>query len=180
MKDKNKVALRALKFIGTITLVAVVTYLLLQYSPAQGLLAWLTAESSRLALSALGINSTIVWQANPHLVSQNFDAELIPLCQGTLELALWVAVVVASDNKSLPLRIKGLFAGLALFLLFNPFRIAVTLRLFDPVQPFTSLVAHDVLFRTSLLALFVTAYAVFQVWPEEKSTAPAKKRSNHS
>lgn len=171
MRPLKPVFFATLKFLGAIVLVTALAYGLLVFTPLEGLLAAWTAHATAFLLSSLGQSVTVVFQQNPHLISDGFDAELIPLCWGTLELALWAGIVLGTDNRTLDRRFKGLFGGVLVFLAFNPARIALTLRLFDASQPFASSVAHDVLFRISLIALFVVAYYVWYAWPQKTPVA---------
>lgn len=165
MRALKSVVWPALKFLGLIVLFAALAYGLLVLTPLERLLAAWTAHATAFFLSTLGQAVAVSFLENPHLVSSGFDAELVPLCWGTLELALWAGVVLATDNRSWDRRLKGLLGGTVVFLAFNPARIALTLRLFDPAEPFASSVAHDVLFRLTLVALFVVAYFLWYSWP---------------
>lgn len=161
---KKSMAKQALKFILSIVLLTALSYALLDYTPLRSVASSYAAHSTSFVLSTLGDSAEIRWPGNPHLVSEKYDAELIPLCWGLLELALWAGVVFATDNRSIGRRLNGFLLGTAGFLVFNPIRIAVTLKLFSPSNTFSSFVAHDILFRTSILALFVFAYAVWYYW----------------
>lgn len=175
-KEPGKSVLaEALKFIVLIAIITAGTYGALEYTPLRGVAAAYTAYASLFLLQSFGYQpAEIIWLENPHIVSAAFDAELISLCFGTLEMALWTGVVFASMDKSLRRRIFGFFSGILLFLFFNPVRIAVTLKFFDASRPFASEIVHDLLFRASLLALFVAAYAIWYTWPE--GTEVARKR----
>ncbi|MBI2444861.1 hypothetical protein HYV43_00550 [Candidatus Micrarchaeota archaeon] len=171
MRPLKPVFFATLKFLGLIVLFAALAYGVLVFTPLEKLLAAYTAHATAFLLSTLGQVVTVTFQANPHLLSDGFDAELIPLCWGTVELALWAGIVLGTDNRSWNRRLKGLIGGTLVFLAFNPARIALTLRLFDASQPFASSVAHDVLFRISLVALFVVAYFVWYEWPQARTAA---------
>lgn len=166
-ESKEGVALKALKFIAVIAIITSATYGALEYTPLRSIAAAYTAYASQFFLLTLGEDADLVWLENPHLLTDRFDAELIPLCWGTLEIALWAGVVFATTDRSLQRRAHGFLAGMAAFLLFNPGRIAVTLKLFDASRPFASEIVHDLLFRASLFALFVAAYAIWYAWPEK-------------
>lgn len=167
MRSLKAVFFAALKFLGSIAVVWTASYAVLVFTFLERLLATWTAHATAFLLATLNRPVSVVFLENPHLLSAGFDAELIPLCWGTLELALWAGIVLASDNRTLTRRVKGLLAGTFAFLIFNPARIALTLWLFDSSEPFASAVAHDVLFRLTLVALFVVAYFVWHSWPEK-------------
>ena len=168
MRAINSVVWPALKFMGSIALFTALAYGVLVYTPLEKALAAWTAHATAFLLGTLGHPVSVAFLENPHLRSAGFDAELVALCWGTLELSLWAGVVLATDNRSWHRRLKGFFVGTAVFLLFNPVRIALTLWLFDASQRFASAVAHDVLFRLSLVALFVVCYSVWYAWPEKR------------
>ncbi len=157
----------SLRFVAGIAVVTAAAWALLAFTPLEGYLATYTAHATAFLLDSMGRPVAVSFQDVPHLLSERFDAELIPLCWGTFEIALWAGIVLSTQNRSLRRRAHGLMAGTAAFLLFNPVRIALTLLVFDASQPFASEVAHDALFRLSLLSLFVIAYAVWYQWPEK-------------
>ncbi|MBI4360570.1 exosortase/archaeosortase family protein [Candidatus Micrarchaeota archaeon] len=170
MPKKKRMATDALKFLGTILVLSGFSYGALIFTPLESALGGYTAYATQAVLASLGEKTVLVLDAFPHLVGPRFDAELIPLCFGTLEIALWTGIVFATENRSLKRRFQGFLAGLATFLAFNPVRIALTLYVFDASEPFASFAAHDVLFRLTLVALFVVAYAVWYAWPEQRKT----------
>lgn len=138
-----------------IALIAAFYFLL---APAAGALAGFTAEASRAALSAMGIESTIEWIANePHLIGDNFDALLSEACWGRLELAVLAATIIASEDRSIRKRIAGVLLGIALVIgAFNPLRIALSIAS-------QSELVHDLLFRLTLLAVLVGYYAFWYI-----------------
>ncbi|MBI5225645.1 hypothetical protein HY994_00205 [Candidatus Micrarchaeota archaeon] len=179
MRAFNSVVWDALKFLGKLGVVTMAAYGLFVLTPLQNALAAYTAHATAFLLYTLGKPVAVVFLQNPHLQASGFDAELIALCWGTLELALWAGIVLSTDNRSWDRRLKGLSAGTLGFLVFNPVRIALSLWLFDASEPFASSIAHDVLFRISLLALFVVSYFIWYEWPEKKGRRqnPAVHRS---
>lgn len=101
----------------------------------------------------------------PHLVgSANgvfFDAQINDLCAGWLELAVMAGLVLASRDKPLKERAKGILLGALVLLLLNPIRIGLTLAAVG--TPFLAL-AHDVLFRLLLVVVLVVFYALWYYW----------------
>ncbi len=123
----------------------------------------LAAASSVTALKALGIGAAVVPNSPyPHIqgiVRGNaFEAEINDLCAGAIELAILFGIVMASRDKTVRQRILGVLAGFAVFLVFNPLRIALTL---SAVGSWVMPLLHDVLFRLSLLIVIVGFYAVW-------------------
>lgn len=125
----------------------------------------LAAESSALLAKNFFETRIVFSEFFPHLQGtvggSFFDAEINDLCSGRLELAVMAGLVFASRDKKFLERIKGIFLGAILLLVFNPFRIFLTLS--SVGTPFLFLV-HDVLFRLSLIIVLVTFYALWYYW----------------
>lgn len=162
--DNQGQARKALKFLTVTATVAVIIYAILSLQPVEDALAWLAAESSRVFLAAAGVNARIAWAAgNPHLIGVNaqgffFDAELIELCWGKLEIALLAGFITASRDRSRRERVKGVALGAGVMLLaFNPLRISVSLFAINAF-------VHDVLFRIFLIATLAFYYSLWYVW----------------
>ncbi len=166
-------ARKALEFLAITAGVALVVYAALSLPPFENVLAWLAAESSRAFLAAAGVNARVVWTGTPHLVGANaegvsFDAELIELCWGKLEIALLAGFIAASRDRPRRERVKGIALGAAVMLLaFNPLRISVSLF---AISEFV----HDVLFRVFLIVTLAVYYALWYAW----LSLPSKKTSD--
>lgn len=127
------------------------------------------AQSSNALLSLFGKSGLVAEQDGvPHLVfaegvlsSSAVDAEVSGLCSGALELAVLIGIVVASEDRSWRKRAAGAVGALAVVLVFNPIRIAVTLLYADSAW-LSAL--HEVGFRVSLVVLIVFYYAVWYYW----------------
>lgn len=117
-------------------------------------------------LTTLGVHSTLIPTATidgfPSIVGTangtQFTAELGQLCGGGLELAILCGSVLASRDRSLRDRLKGILLGFLVEAIFNPLRISITLTTVG-----TSLLPtiHDVLFRALLVIVLVGAYALW-------------------
>ncbi len=162
---------KALEFLAVTAAVAAIVYAVLSLPSFENVLAWLAAESSRVFLAAAGVNARVVWSETPHLVGVNaenvfFDAELVELCWGKLELALLAGFIAASRDRPRRERVKGIAAGAAVMLLaFNPLRISVSLA-------YVNAFVHDVLFRVFLVVTLAVYYALWYAWlslPSEKN-----------
>ncbi|MFA6048558.1 MAG: exosortase/archaeosortase family protein [Candidatus Micrarchaeia archaeon] len=123
------------------------------------------AFSSQAVLSVAGVSSSIDFSADdPLIVSGRFVAEIGQLCAASTELAVLLGIIVASRDRSWAYRLKGILAGFALVLVFNPVRIAVTLLFYDARSPVASSLFHDVLFRVSIIVFIVAFYGVWYYW----------------
>lgn len=162
---KESVAGDAAKFTLAFALSAVVIYFALFLTG--NLLHEIAARSSEAVGEWLFAGKISVKEggAFPHLVGVAngvpFEAQVNDLCAGWLELAVMAGLVLASRDKPLRERIKAIFLGALLLLLYNPFRIALTLA--SVGTPFFAIV-HDVLFRISLVILLVVFYAFWYYW----------------
>jgi len=179
-KRKTREALgktrEALEFLAVTAAVGVMVYAILSLPPFENALAWLAAESSRVFLTTAGVNAQVVWsetvssgtptgmqRLTPRLIGVNaqgvaFDAELVELCWGKLELALLAGFIAASRDRSRRERLNGIAAGAAVMLLaFNPLRVSVSLFAINAF-------VHDVLFRFFLIATLAFYYALWYAW----------------
>ena len=167
-------ARKALEFLTVTAAVAIIVYAVLSLPPFENALGWLAAETSRVFLAAEGVNARVAWTAgSPHLIGVNasgvaFDAELVELCWGKLEVALLAGFIAASRDRSRRERVKGITVGTGFMLVaFNPLRISVSLLAINPF-------VHDVLFRIFLIATLAFYYALWYAWLSLPSIRKAK------
>lgn len=173
---KKSIYPTALKFVAVFAITGAAAYF--TASVFSKSFATFTAYLVQALLSILGIQTTLVFSVNPHLISPLFDAELIELCWGLLEIAVVTGIVLASEDRTLWQRIYGVVLGVITVLTFNITRIAVTLKLFNPLEPFASTIAHDVLFRISLIIVIVGYYAAwYAVLTKTPKTLPKQKHA---
>ena len=148
----------ALKFVALFGLFAGIAYALLAFTPLSQLFSQIAAYCSLFVLQLFGVQAQLVFENSvPHIVTQAADAEINLVCAGILEIAVLFGIIFASFEKSLRSRIKGFAIGLLVLLLFNPFRIALSIKYVDPV-------IHDVLFRITLVVVLVSYYALWYYW----------------
>jgi exosortase/archaeosortase family protein len=147
------------KFLGVFLIAFVPVYLIVN---SLYFFNWIALYSSQFALSLFGKAFSV---QGSELVSPNGLRVLVnDLCAAKLEIALLSALVLASFEKTLEYRLKGVVAGLLFILLFNPIRIAVSVMIYSPSNPVLFVVSHDVLFRASIIAFLATFYAVWHYW----------------
>ncbi len=162
----------ALLFLALFAFFALVFNALFSATP---LLPQVAAFSSLPFVNLLGLDAVVEQKEFPHLVAASggvatseggaafgggaaFDAEITYLCGGGVELAVLLALVAATRDRSIRARLGGMALGVAALLLFNPVRIALSLAAFG--TPVFAL-AHDVLFRASIVVIVVGVYAVW-------------------
>ncbi|MBI5635522.1 hypothetical protein HY993_00995 [Candidatus Micrarchaeota archaeon] len=122
----------------------------------------LAAYSSAFLISLFGSAGVSYLDGLPVIFGvlngQSFSALIIDLCAGAIELSVLSGIVLASRDKTIKQRVFGVLGGFALFLAFNPIRIAVTLYFVGTdFLPFV----HEWLFRGFLLALLIGYYALW-------------------
>jgi exosortase/archaeosortase family protein len=83
------------------------------------------------------------------------------LCSGDVEIALLVALIIASFDVALFWRILGAVFGAILILLLNPLRIALTVMITQNQGMEAGDVAHSIIFRLFLFVLLVSYYFVW-------------------
>ncbi len=153
----------AAKFVSGFTISSAIIYLLLSLTGS--VLNKIAAYSA--AAVANNFFETTVAETGllPHLQGFAngvfFDAEISALCSGALELAVMGGLVFASRDKPFKERLKGIFLGTIVLLVFNPIRIFLTL---STVGTPLLIVFHDALFRISLVILLAVFYALWYYW----------------
>jgi len=91
-------------------------------------------------------------------VGSGFDALRGELCWGRMEIAVIIAVIFASMDRSWKQRLAGAALGIvAIVGIFNPLRIAASILS-------GSEFVHDVLFRLTLLLAIVGWYAFWYLY----------------
>ncbi|OIO24931.1 hypothetical protein AUJ14_05330 [Candidatus Micrarchaeota archaeon CG1_02_55_22] len=149
----------ALLFLVLFTVFSSAFYLLLS---AWGGLPGFAASTALPLTHSFGLQTSLEWKEFPHITGWHdgawFDAEINSLCGGAIELAVLLGLVAASRDRSLPKRLVGIIAGVVAVLIFNPIRIALTLSLYGSPS---FVLAHDVLFRISIVAIVLGVYAAW-------------------
>ncbi|MEW5954987.1 MAG: exosortase/archaeosortase family protein [Candidatus Micrarchaeota archaeon] len=164
--QKTRAVLEAIRFVTVFLAVSFVAWLVLSATALPNVVA---AHSSNALLSLFGTAGQVSFADGvPHLVfaegvlsSKAVDAEVSGLCSGALELAVLLGIIAASEDRSWRKRVLGALGAVAVVLVFNPLRIAVTLLYAD--SAWLSAV-HEVGFRVSLVVLIVFYYAVWYHW----------------
>lgn len=148
--------LKGAHFLALFLVLFALSYFVLSAPVVRGFFAELATQTSKLALSAVGIQTqqTFLENGNHALENENFIAELNETCAAIVEIAVLFGIVFASFEKTLKERVKGFAAGMALLLVFNPIRISLSVIFLDPL-------VHDVLFRIMLILVIIVFYALW-------------------
>ncbi|VVB67516.1 Uncharacterised protein [Candidatus Norongarragalina meridionalis] len=151
------------QFLALFLFVAIPVYFVLGFFAAS--FSEIAAYSSQVMLNAAGVRTSITLENGvAHVISPSFDAEIGDLCWGRVEIAVLAGIVMASWDRTVRRRIEGIILGIAVLLVLNPVRIAVSLAVYDPQNPQASALFHDVLFRATLVIVLVAYYAVWYYW----------------
>jgi len=159
---KNKKALRnATKFVLIFALVFLIFLLVLipLLAPLWDFFGVVNAHSARAILGSFGIESKVSGNILTTSVNgEDIDFVISQICSGDIEIALLVALLLASFDVVLSWRLIGSIVGAFVFLLINPLRIGLTLLITVKTNLEVGDLAHNVLFRLFLFLLLVFYY----------------------
>ncbi len=179
MAKANQIAL-GVKFI--LGIIAFYTLFRLGFSLFDlGPLKAFTAAASYGLLRVAGIPATLAFGSDPVITVGAVKGVISNLCAGDLEIALVLAVVLSTWDRTWKQRLVGSISGILLILVANPIRIATVLAAGAWFNWDFSSIVHDILFRLMLILVIVVFYFAWYVkydwffsWLEAKK--PAKKR----
>jgi exosortase/archaeosortase family protein len=114
-------------------------------------------------LGASGVPSTLVYAEEPMIIIGEVGAEINNLCAGDIEIALLLAIILATVDRSWKRRIIGAAAGLLLITIVNPVRIFVVLYAGHAAGWGIADITHDILFRAMLILIIVVYYFLWYV-----------------
>lgn len=124
-----------------------------------------SASAAHALLGVFGVPAQLVLQglAEPTIIVGNVAAQINNLCAGDIEIALLFAILLATWDRTWRQRILGCVFGFLLIIVINPLRIATVLASGYYAGWATADIAHDVLFRVSLIIIIVLYYYVWYV-----------------
>jgi exosortase/archaeosortase family protein len=122
-----------------------------------------TAQAANCLLNLAGIPTQLVFGIEPTIVVRGVHAQITNLCAGDLEIALLLAIVLATWDRSLRKRLWGCLFGLALILVANPLRIFTVLAVGYYTNWQWADFTHSVLFRLMLIIIIVVYYFLWYV-----------------
>lgn len=145
------------------TLIALIVFSL-AYALPYSVLPWTlfeawTMHSSALALNLMGFDARTVSSEGFFIKTESTTAGIIELCTGYLEFVVLSAFILASEDRTLRRRVKGVLQGLAFILVLNPLRIAVTFSALATQGVAVADFIHNTLFKLSLFAVIFGFYA---------------------
>lgn len=90
------------------------------------------------------------------------------LCTGILEIIILVSAILASFGIALKKKLIGVLFAIISGFIFNFIRIWITLNIIMMQEAQVFEIAHDVLFRLTLLIYIVIVYVIWFSWAEGK------------
>ncbi len=172
MNSLNRVEkiIQAIKFLAIFLLIFTVLYSSINFYLISVELIYSNTSASILEL--LGFKGSITVKESLNSVWIVFPSIIIQisfLCSGLIELFVLISAVLASINTKLEKRVIGVLWSLPTIFVFNNARIVITsLILFNSSLEFADL-AHNFLFRASLLIVIVGFYWIWFYWAEKGS-----------
>jgi exosortase/archaeosortase family protein len=122
-----------------------------------------TASATNSLLNFFGVPTQLLFLEEPTIVVGSVSAQISNLCAGDLEIALLLAIVLATWDRSLRKRAWGCLFGLLLILVVNPLRIFAVLAVGYYGNWSWADLTHDVLFRLMLIIIIVVYYFLWYV-----------------
>ncbi len=115
-------------------------------------------------LNSVGVPSSCVLSGeDPVVTAGGLRAEVNDLCAGNVEIAVVVAAVLATPDRSRRNRLAGVLLGLLLVAVVNPVRIWIVLWSAFSHGLGTADLVHDLFFRATLLGTIAGYYYAWYV-----------------
>lgn len=165
---ENNGAEKAVRFVLIFLLVLSFFYIV-PYS----ILPWyklevVTANMSVNVLNAMDSGYEIYDFEGVWIQNEGFEALIIPLCTGYLEMVVLAGLILASEDRTMRNRAFGVIGGFLTVFFINPFRVAFTIMIIRASNLETAIFAHDIMFRVFLFALLVGYYTLWYVFLRNK------------
>jgi len=142
-------------------------------------MALFNADASAAILNALGQKAELFYAGNwPSIMLSSFSAEINYLCTGLLELTVLVSAMLASFGISWKKRGIGIIAGIAAGITFNITRIVLTVLALLYAEAKTAELAHDLLFRLSIILVVAGIYWVWFYWATKAGKSAKQKHKS--
>jgi len=164
--DLKSESIKAFKFLIGITAFYTFFWLILSSINLYPLKA-ATASATNILLNTAGIPTQLYFLNEPLIKVGGVYAQIGNLCAGDLEMALLLAIILATWDRSWRRRIWGCLFGLALILIANPLRIFTVLAVGYYSSWAWADFTHDFLFRLMLIIIIVVYYFLWYVKYDE-------------
>ena len=155
---------KALRF----TLISLLIFSLLYTLPLQ-IIPWQILESITAHSTAILANlshhiyTVIEQESMIYIQGGIFTIAIIPLCTGYIEFAVLVAFILASEDRSLTYRIKGVLGAVIFTYIANILRIYGTILATNTLTRTEIDVLHNIGFKVLLFVVVAGYYAVWYV-----------------
>ncbi len=135
-----------------------------------------TGNISQGFLLLQGIETTFVGMVdfeleNAYAFTINHTNQLIViswLCSGVLEIIILISAILASFGISFKKKLIGIIVAIISGLIFNFIRIFITLQIIMMQNAQVFEIAHDLLFRLTLLLYIIIIYVLWFNWANKK------------
>ncbi len=154
---------KGVKFIVLLGIASALVYSLLL--ALQDYVISITALGSSWILNLLGISSSA---EGSMILFNGQNAKIVWLCTGSLELALLLGAVIATEDRTWKQRLVGIAFSTMILYIINIVRVGITLA--SAVWfgwNFADLV-HTVLFKFFLVFAILGLYAIWYLWLSKK------------
>jgi exosortase/archaeosortase family protein len=121
------------------------------------------AVTSNGLLNIAGVPTQLVYCAEPTIIVDGINAQIGNLCAGDVEIALLLAIVLATWDRTWRQRFWGCVFGFLTIMVLNPLRIFAVLAVGFWTSWRWADFTHDVLFRLMLLAVIFGYYYIWYV-----------------
>lgn len=126
-----------------------------------------TAYASNSLLNLVGVQTQLAFGTEPTIIVRGVAAQITNLCAGDIEIALLLAIILATWDRSWRKRLWGGLFGLALILVANPLRIFTVLAIGYYTNWQWADFTHNILFRLMLIIIIVLYYFLWYVKYDE-------------
>ena len=166
-KEKDAVE-KAVRFILIFSLVFSFFYLVPYSVLPWHQMEFVTANISVNVLNTIDSRYEIYDFDGVWIQNEAFEALIIPLCTGYLEIVVLAGLIVASEDRTLRSRIFGMIGGFLAIFFINPFRVAWTIGIIRSSSLDTAMFAHDVMFKVFLFVFLVGYYVLWYIFLRNK------------
>lgn len=161
-ENSKKQAKLALPFLAGIGFFFLIFFVIISSINLYPLKSFAATASSGL-LSFFGVQNRLIFAAEPTIVVTGVNAQITNLCAGDIEIALLLAIILATWDRSWRKRFWGCLLGFLFVLLVNPLRIFFVLLAGSSFGWNVADAVHGVLFRVMLLLIIIGYYFLWYV-----------------
>lgn len=128
-----------------------------------------TAQAANSMLNLVGVPTQLVFGIEPTIIVKGVYAQITNLCAGDIEIALLLAIILSTWDRTWRQRAWGCLFGLLLILVANPLRVFTVLATGYYSNWAWADFTHNILFRLMLIIIIVVYYFLWYVKYEKIS-----------